>query len=53
MNSIAGAQNQFCAAGPGVIAQCEKFTPSSKSIAGQPPNNSSKPTPLRGVGKAS
>ena len=26
---------------------CEKFTVLSKSIAGQPPNNSLKPTPLR------
>ena len=26
---------------------CEKFTVPSKSIAGQPPNNSLKPTPLR------
>ena len=46
---FAGAQNPFCAAGPGLISFHRVLAAVSKQLAGQPPNNSSKPTPLRGV----
>ncbi len=46
---LAGAQNQFCAAGPGLTSLLWNSGPTQRQLAGQPPNNSSKPTPLRGV----
>jgi len=47
---LAGAQNPFCAAGPGLTSLLWNSGPKQQQLAGQPPNNSFKPSPLRGLG---
>jgi hypothetical protein len=45
---LVGAQNKFCAAGPGLTALPSTPGLRHQQLAGQPPNNSFKPRPLRG-----